>query len=353
MTRILHTADVHLHPDDERRLDGLQAVLDLARERSVDAVTIGGDLFDRPQDVETLRTTLRNEFFSDVPFDIILIPGNHDIEAYRQDIHFGDDCETYTTKPFDDWVSPEDDLRITCLPYHEKATDELLLALADRSEFDGTEALMLHCSLEAPFASYETGEEDAHRYFPVTEGVLEDLGFDYYLAGHYHSFHEVSLANDAVFTYPGTPVSVKSSETGPRRVCLLDTETGLTFERLETFHYARESFTVMPGEEASCLDAIDAWVDRNVHESTEATVEVHGFVDMAEDTFATQVREAAGDASVENETRGVERLRRHPLYVAFEDHLAEIGNEWDESTRKAVRERTLEVMVELAAKGEV
>jgi DNA repair exonuclease SbcCD nuclease subunit len=52
--RALHTADVHLHGERPARRDALEAVLSLAAERDVDVVTIGGDLFDRPDDVESL-----------------------------------------------------------------------------------------------------------------------------------------------------------------------------------------------------------------------------------------------------------------------------------------------------------
>ena len=64
MTRLLHTADVHLRADAPERLDALRECLVLAESTAVDVVTIGGDLFDSPEDAEALRPTLRNELFA-------------------------------------------------------------------------------------------------------------------------------------------------------------------------------------------------------------------------------------------------------------------------------------------------
>ena len=147
MTRMLHTADIHLTPDDQERMDALRSLLDLAEREEIDVVTISGDLFDQPENVEQLRTDLRNDLFSNRSFEIILIPGNHDIEAYRGDVFFGDSCTVITEEPFGYWTAPDGNLRITGLPYRERPDDDLLLSLQDRDPFEGTEVLLLHCSL--------------------------------------------------------------------------------------------------------------------------------------------------------------------------------------------------------------
>ena len=124
MTRVLHTADVHLTSDDPDRMDALRTLLNHAEEENIDIVTIGGDLFDDPEGVEQLRTDLRNDLFSNRPFEIILIPGNHDIEAYRGDVFFGDSCTVITDEPFEHWTEPDESLRVTGLPYREYPDDD-------------------------------------------------------------------------------------------------------------------------------------------------------------------------------------------------------------------------------------
>lgn len=351
MTRILHTADVHLTPDDPERDEALRALLNRAKEKNIDVVTIGGDLFDQPDSMERLRTDLRNDLFFDQSFEIILIPGNHDIEAYRGDVFFGDACTVITEEPFGHWTAPDGDLRITGLPYRERPDDELLLSLQDRESFDGVEVLLLHCSLDAPFDDYETGSEGARRYFPVSEELLSDLEFDYYLAGHYHSPHKVSFSSGAEFTYPGTPVSTNTSETGQRRVSILDPSEGIDFESLETHHYATRQFTAIPGEEERLLDDVREWSAQHAIDCAEASVRVDGFVEMDEDSFHEGLVDAADPASVTNETRSVEHVLSHPLFRSFREELQD--RDWDEVTSRKVTERTLEVFSQLSVRGEI
>jgi len=351
MTRVLHTADIHLTPDDQERMDALRSLLNLAEREEIDVVTIGGDLFDQPKDVEQLRTDLRNDLFSNRSFEIILIPGNHDIEAYRGDVFFGDSCTVITEEPFGHWTAPDGSLRITGLPYREHPDDDLLLSLQDRESFEETEVLLLHCSLDAPFDDYDTGDEGAHRYFPVMEELLTELGFDYYLAGHYHNPRHVSFSNGAEFTYPGTPASTSTSETGPRRVSVLDPSDGIGFEPLATFHYISREFMATPGAEQELLDDVQAWTQQHVTDSSAASINVDGFVEMDEEEFHEELRTTASPANVMNETRSVEHILSHPLYRSFEAELED--TDWDDETTAKVTERTLEVFSQLTAQGEI
>lgn len=350
MTAVLHTADVHLTTTHDERLAGLRAVLDRAKTEDADVVTIGGDLFDQPEDVERLRTDLRNDLFADQPFEILVIPGNHDIEAFRGDVFFGDSCTVMTAEPFEHWTAPEDDLRITCLPYREHADDELLLDLQDRTPFDGTEALLLHCSLDAPFDA-DTGDEGTRRYFPVTESVLTELGFDFYLAGHYHSSHTVKFDSGSAFTYPGTPASTSRAETGRRHASVLDTAGGLSLIPLDTYHRVHREVTVIPGEEESVLSEITRWAEGSAANADEATLRAEGYTERPEGEFDEHLRSAAAPASVTNDTRGVAHVTGHPLFRAFEDELETA--DWDEETHQAVRQRTLAVFSELGARGDI
>lgn len=351
MSRVLHTADVHIDTTHEERIIALRRLLRLAEEREVELVTIGGDLFDRPEVLDQLRPKLRNDLFTDRPFDILLIPGNHDEAAFRGDIFFGNSCAVLDTPPFESWIAPDGDLRVVGLPYRDQVTDELLLSLQNRNSFDGTEVLLLHCSLNAPFGGTQTGDEGARQYFPVTEGVLTELGFDYYLAGHYHSQHKVSFDDGSEFTYPGTPASTRSSETGRRQVAFLDPEDGISFETLHTFHYASTEFVATPGDEESLLDDVREWASTYAVESAEASIRVEGFVEMDEERFYDRLAEAAGRASVTDATRSVEHILSHPLYRSFTEELEE--TRWDEDTRRAVTERTLAVFSELSSRGDI
>lgn len=351
MTQVLHTADVHLAPNRQERIDGLRTLLDCAEGSNVDVVTIGGDLFDDPDAVDELRPDLRNDLFADRAFEVLLIPGNHDVEAFRGDVFFGDACTVFVDDPFGQWTAPDGDLRITALPYRERPDDDLLLSLKNRAPFDGTEALLLHCSLDAPFDDDGTGEEGTRQYFPVSSELLGELGFDYVLAGHYHSPHKLSLPNGAEFTYPGTPASTRRSETGRRRVSLLDPSTGFEFENLDTFHYLSREYTVTPGAEQEVLEEVRQWADQQVTDAANASIRVDGFLEMNEEAFNERLTSAAGPATVTDETRNVSHVRAHPLYQSFEAELEEM--DWDDGTIERATERTVAVFSRLAARGEL
>lgn len=333
-------------------MEALEAVLDAADAEGADAVTIGGDLFEGPEDAEALRPRLRNELFTDRSFEVVLIPGNHDGDAFEGDVFFGDACTVLAEDPYEQWVDPTGSIRVTGIPFRSAPDDDLLFALRDREAFSGTDALLVHCSLDAPLGDREAGGEAEHRYFPVSRDALVDLGFDVYLAGHYHSQHRLELADGSTFVYPGTPASTRTTETGRRRVAVLDADPGtVDFRPLDTFRYERERFTVTPGEEDRVLSRVRRWAIERAVAGAEATVHVDGFCAADEAAFNRRLLEASGDAELVDETRNVRPVLNHPLFAEFESELE--AREWDDETAEAVRERTVEVFARLLARGEI
>lgn len=352
MATVLHTADVHLTPDEPARMAALRSVLEAAEAEDADALTVGGDLFEGPADAESLRPTLRNDLFTDRPFPVVVIPGNHDGDAFEGDVFFGDACRVLTDDPFEQWVDPAEQVRITGIPFRSAPDDDLLFALRDREPFAGTDVLLLHCSLDAPFDGHETGDESDARYFPVSRNALADLGFDVHLAGHYHSQHRLELADGSTFVYPGSPASTRTTETGRRRVALLDTDAGaVEFRPLDTFRYERGRFTVTPGAEDRVLSRVRSWASEHAVAEAAATVHVDGFHATDEAAFHERLVAAAGDAEVTDDTRNVRPVLAHPLFAEFEAELE--ARDWDEETTTAVRERTVEVFARLLARGEI
>lgn len=369
MVRVVHTADVHLADGASERREALAAVLEFAEDADADAVTIGGDCFDDPVAAERLRGDLRS-LFADRPFPVIAIPGNHDREAFRGDAFFGAALRAATAEPFEHVRIADGAARLTCVPYTPTAEEDLLVALRERDPFEGPEALLLHCSLEAPIEA-ATGDEEATRYCPVRRAELAALGFDAVLAGHYHQPSRVELPADGggtatdtggTFVYPGTPASVTRDETGRRQVAVLDADDAghtVALRPVETFHHDRLSVTVTPGEEDAALarirDAVAEWTDRAV----EARIEVDGFVDRDETAFDEAVADAAGGFPVDNATRSVARLLDHPLYRAFATRLdpdtateaARRDDHDPEELATDVRQAVLAALAELEAEG--
>lgn len=92
MYKILHFADLHLETSfaadnlsssvgNWRRSDlraTLGRIFTLARERQVDAVTIGGDLFDQNYAAPSLVVFLKQQFTRLAPSRVFIVPGRHD-----------------------------------------------------------------------------------------------------------------------------------------------------------------------------------------------------------------------------------------------------------------------------------
>src|SRR5712691_2003748 len=100
MTRILHFADLHLDrsyaglamasSEAAKRRDELRAALrrivDLARQMDVDAVTVGGDLYEHDRRNPDTANFIADQFRRLAPKPVLIAPGNHD--PYMPDSHY-------------------------------------------------------------------------------------------------------------------------------------------------------------------------------------------------------------------------------------------------------------------------
>lgn len=358
MTRLFHTADVHLDTQTPERLAAFETILDAAEQQDARAVTVGGDLFEDQRAAEELRSDIR-DVCADRDITIVAIPGNHDAGAFRGNRYYGEAFQAVTAKPYEHLEV--EDLRITAVPFTQELTEDLLVDLRRRDAHTGPEALLMHCSLEAPVDT-TAGEEATPRYCPVGTEALASLDFDYILAGHYHSSHLRDLPDGTTFVYPGTPASVTQAETGPRTVAILDevTTPAIRLSDLDTFHYDKRRVRVHPGAENETLQEIEelvrAWENRDVS----AHLIVDGLISWSEDDFAEAVSSLTEDVRTDNRTRSAQAVLSHPLYEQFRirlDHRDELNTVPDtreyeiEPFHESIEEAVLAVMTDLEAEG--
>jgi len=352
MSTIIHTSDVHLSLEYPERIEALENILSIADEKDADIVTIGGDLFESEVDAENLRSKLRDRF-SGRSYDILVIPGNHDEKAFQEDLFFGENLQAKVNKPFEEVIISDEEIKIICLPYTNYPDDDLLVSLKERDSFDGTEILLLHCSLDAPIHNRAVGDESEERYFPISKSKLRELGFDYYLSGHYHNSHRIKISKKSTFVYPGTPSSVTKKETGPRKIVILDTEKdNIDFQSLDTFHYDNLSLEVFPGEEEQVLDEIEGWVKKRTDRNVEASISVSGHITLDETSFNQALEEVSQGIPFSNQTMLVDRVLKHPLFKSFKEKLE--GREFEnEKLEQEIWQRTIQVFSELSSGGKL
>lgn len=230
MPLILHTADVHLDrsfggngmtartASDRREelRDAFRRFIDLALERRVDAVTIGGDLYEHDRSTLDTGHFLRQQFERLGAVPAFLAPGNHDPllpdSLYRQI----------------DWppnVTVFDDPSFRPVPLAEGVTlwgaahdapalrDNLLRGF--RVSGPGRHLLLFHGS------DAHAVPEGKPAHAPFQPAELEATGAHFALLGHYHQAR--LYPNDApLFAYPGTPEPLSFDEEGDHYVLLLD-----------------------------------------------------------------------------------------------------------------------------------
>lgn len=319
--KIMHTADVHLSSHHPRRLEALSRVIQLGKDEHIDLLLVAGDLFDDDHQAQLLRGEVRG-LFSDLPFQVLAIPGNHDQQAFTEESFFGTEFKALTTRP----LAIEDfpDLRLVAVPYGEVSFVSLAEDLRQAVAPGKKNILMLHCSWSLPFYNNEDyGGEDL-RYLPVTEATLTGLGYDYILAGHFHSsYRQRILPCKAVFVYPGSPVSITTREQGRRGVNLLD-EKGCKQVLLDSWYYQDMEYILRVTNTDAILDQLERELASHPDEYCTLTVRIKGYSQENETSLQARVQQILGhraNTHLELLFRSAGEISADPLYQRIRQHM--------------------------------
>jgi len=345
--RILHTADLHLTEKRPETVDALEAILETASNNSADIVTMGGDIFDSAKDADKLRPKIRN-LFRDIECDVVCIPGNHDGAILRKDYDFGFDV--IAEEPYG--VKEIGDVSIVGIPYTETASEELLLDLRGAAESASVRILLLHCTLDWGYTEDSYGDEKGRRYFSVSRDALSALGYDYILAGHFHSRTEILNWEDGgLFVYPGSPVSHTTKETGRRNAVLINTDKRSEETiPLDTQYSDQLPLKVTPGKEDVVVSKIEQWYSERADDQADLEIIVKGVIAKKEGEFEDSIKEVAPGVDLINETKDVRVVLNHPLYNRFKEKLENLEVDGSE---QGINEVVIEVMSNLIGEGEL
>jgi DNA repair protein SbcD/Mre11 len=247
--RLLHTSDWHLGRSletvslAEHQRDFLAWLVDLVRERDVDAVLVCGDVYDRAiPTVEAVRL-LEQALVALVPAcPVVLIAGNHDSAArlgYGREllsavgVHFRSTVDDLDRPVVLTDASGHRAL-VYGLPYlepevvrtaleAEKSHEAVLTAAMDRVRADLSERRRQAAEAGEPVPravvmahAFVTGGAPSDSERDVSVGGIADApasvfsGVDYVALGHLHGPQEVSA--DPIARYSGTPLAYSFSE---------------------------------------------------------------------------------------------------------------------------------------------
>lgn len=297
---MLHCADVHLDtafaglgiPVARRRRQAIrtafQQVVDLALAEGVDALTIGGDLYEdervRQDTAEFLRQQLGR-----LSCPVLIAPGNHDYwhpGSLHATVRWPDHVTVFSRPEFTAFDVAG--MRILGAAHVQpKGTQNLLQGLRP---VRGTPAVALfHGSERGQLAWQEKGKED---HAPFAEEEIAKAGLRYALLGHFHTPRSTPH-----LVYPGNPEPLTFGEEGQRGPVLVD--FGANPPLVETRPVAVYHLNDVEVEATGCLHS-EALLER-----------IEGAL-PAEPTTGTRVR-VVGDLSPGvrmGTTELLERLRR-------------------------------------------
>ncbi|HEV2998608.1 MAG TPA: metallophosphoesterase, partial [Solirubrobacteraceae bacterium] len=227
--KLLHLADLHLDrpfvglPAQDARArrrelrEALERCLALAVEHRVDAVTIGGDLWeDEHVTPDTSRWVAHRLGDIDVP--VVLVAGNHDPlrpgGPYRR-VEWPANVRVLPTdpSPTHPGLQGQEIGPLTVWGISWGAAPLTAQALRDfAAPRDGrVHVLLLHGT-----AGGAAFEESAH--CPFTAALVRAGGFQLCLAGHLHA----AGVREEIVVYPGSPEPLAWSETGRHTVAIVE-----------------------------------------------------------------------------------------------------------------------------------
>lgn len=347
--KILHTADIHLRRHEDERWKTLQSLIEIGKKEGIALFIISGDLFNKDIDAESLRPKIR-EIFSDNNFKIILIPGNHDFDSYK-DMYFGEDAivlnnlnDTYDLG----------DARICGIPFRqapEETVIDKLHLLADKLKDDKHNIILYHGELlDAFFPRSSYGDEGDLRYAPAKLSYFSSMNINYVLAGHFHSRFDVrSIEGGGYFVYPGSPISITRKELGPRKVNLFEVGGPPKEYQLDTPYFEEVTIELDPFKNKNPIDMVRESLER-IPPQARVILLVKGYFNsegsgISETELAEQIKKIASSRVVEDrlEFQDIRSILGDDLLKSFLDKLELTG--YEEDKKKLLRNMVVKAMM--------
>ena len=328
MAKILHTADLHLKKYQGERWNTLVDLIELGNKENISHFIISGDLFDKNFEANKLRPKIR-EVFSKGEFDVILLSGNHDQDAYKQKFDFGENVKVLSEEK--NKIEYED-FDIYGLPFNAISKEKLLnqlRSLNKKTNPKKNNILLYHGELlDSFFSRGEFGDEGDKRYMPVKLSYFKDLNFNYILAGHFHTrFDSRKIDKDTYFIYPGSPVSITKKETGKRKVNIFKIGEAPQPKKLNT-PYFKEINVTLSYKDKNPLEIIkDSFKD--VESNAKVLFEVDGFIDSekigkSEKELLKEIREIVKEKTYEFKEptiKDISEVLNSDLFLSFKKKL--------------------------------
>ena len=256
MLKILHFADLHLAGPpacEEGRASGcasrrnaLRRIVDLALDLSVDALTVGGDLYEHEHATAETGDFIAAQFKRLGSRPVLIAPGNHDP-------HVAGSLYERTA-----WPSNVEIFRDTRWRPVTLAPDVQLWGIGhDRPELQENILRRLHVGPSgtniALFHGWDmaAGPPRDVLHCPFTQDDVERSRVDFALVGHYHRM-SITPQGQPRYGYPGVPLALDSSDQTGHVLLLSIERRGVSVQAMELApRISRQATVSAPREEPS------------------------------------------------------------------------------------------------------
>ncbi len=297
--RLMHTADLHLHPEYPERRKALETICQLAKEYDCSALLIAGDLFDRAEVALKERPKLR-ELFDRYPFEVFIVAGNHDERCYASQFDYGQRVHIAAQKGLERW-STKYGVEIWGLPFQRGTQAGTYLAQQTPQPQTPT-VLLTHASFYHSDSHWlgicrqlqQHEQEESTGEFALLAQDLQGKGFSYVALGHWHNpTHPPLQMEQTLVAYAGSPCPVASDELGRRQAVLVELEAGKVNVRFITIqgvpYYRKERFFVVPGGEERLVKQLDDFLQQQADPLARAKLRLEGFLQWEESRFRAEL----------------------------------------------------------------
>jgi predicted phosphodiesterase len=241
MTRIIHTADLHISVEEkDYSLRVLDNILQIVRERKAEYLLFAGDIFDSFTAAGRLSGPFRERMNSlSGTCETFLLAGNHE-DHNRNLRQLGQLDLGIPTENIFEGIEPRctlitrGNIEFLAVPHRKDYSDYRDWGVRAKEAGSWRIALghgtivQMHAYI---YGSNDQGEEEEKSGVLDAE-MLERLQVDYAAMGHIHAGKGQRLGAVQV-VYPGSSRVWRNGEIGARSVVEIDIEESLTFSRIE------------------------------------------------------------------------------------------------------------------------
>jgi len=306
--KFLHTSDLHLREKGDNRWKALETILKLAVEQNAELVLISGDLFDKDCASNILRSALR-ELFSQFPeIRIVIVPGNHDKDAFPEGVLWSTSKNVFplTESPYQ--VHNYENITIFGIPYYKEENQFYFSDILRKITFSENKfnIVIVHGTLVGKNYKFLSGFGYEERYNPIFYDDLVNAPVDYFALGHIHQYEKkfiLNQTNRVIASYPGSPVSIAKDETGPRKVVIGEIEgkkLNVYDVEIPTFFYLQEELTVIPTLEQEFLTNLKSIVEKFNKKDSCLVIKIGGCTVLKEQDLSSEIDKIKRNSSEKN-----------------------------------------------------